>query len=136
MNCELHLSNAQTSSYVASLSVTGCIGAVVGGPFNDRYGRKAAIILISALMAAGWSLMLPLRAMGSAAFLALVASRCLLGLAAGVCNTIIPIYLSEVAPARLRGAMGTSCVLSRTNQQHTRSSAHRDRTLTARLWCL
>ena len=53
------------------------------------------------------------------------------GLAAGVCNTIIPIYLSEVAPARLRGAMGTSCVLSPTPTAHTlirTPRPHSDRT--------
>ncbi|HEY7858990.1 MAG TPA: sugar porter family MFS transporter [Candidatus Nanopelagicales bacterium] len=89
--------------FVVSIALLGsAVGAWFAGPLADRYGRirvmlvAAAVFLVSAIGAglpfAVWDLM----------FWRLVG-----GFAIGAASVIAPTYIAEVAPARLRGRLGS-----------------------------
>lgn len=95
------LNTAQLGLVVSATSI-GCIpGAFVSGWMADRYGRKKVLLLTAVLYLVS--------AVGSGmagSFEALVAYRLVGGLAIGMASTIAPIYISEVAPAGVRGRLG------------------------------
>jgi len=85
----------------ASLSVGAIGGALASTRTNERLGRRrtimvAAVIVIIGTIAATFSPSLGL----------LTVSRLIIGLGIGLSSSTVPTYLSELAPARLRGAMG------------------------------
>lgn len=75
----------------------GCIGT---GPLTDRFGRRPGIVLVGIVFALG-SIFSAL----SPGVDALIASRFLLGLAAGSATQIVPVYIAEVAPPAHRGKL-------------------------------
>ncbi len=85
----------------ASALLTGCIaGAAVGGWFSDRYGRRR-ILMVSAVLFA-------VSALGAALprnLIEFAIARILGGIAIGVASVLAPMYIAEVAPARLRGRL-------------------------------
>ena len=92
--------SAMAMGLVTSAIMIGClIGALLGGRYSDKYGRRNMMI-ISAVM-------LILSAVGcamasNAAWL--IAARFLGGCGMGVLSAVIPIYISEISPAKWRGA--------------------------------
>ncbi|MHB1921001.1 MAG: sugar porter family MFS transporter [Chitinophagaceae bacterium] len=95
------LSNSALGLVVAATSI-GCIpGALIAGRMSDRFGRKKIMILTSLLYIVA--------AIGSAmagGFNQLVEFRFVGGIAIGMASTIIPIYISEIAPPGFRGRLG------------------------------
>lgn len=96
--------NSATQGWVVSSITLGAVlGSVFGGPLSDRFGRKK-VLMLSALCFAissfgqGWSDSLTM----------LILSRLLAGIAVGIANTVTPIYISEMAPAKIRGALTAS----------------------------
>lgn len=80
----------------------GCvIGAAVSGMVVDWLGRKALMIMV-ALLFAVTTVMTGL----APNFESFVLARFLGGLAVGAVSLVAPMYVSEVAPAALRGRMG------------------------------
>lgn len=100
------LSATQLSSAAQGLIVSGVLwgaipGAVMSGPLSDRFGRKRVIIALGFLFTIG--------ALGCAwapTVSVLVFSRIILGVAVGGASGLVPVYLSEIAPARSRGMIG------------------------------
>ena len=85
---------------VASLLLGAAVGAASAGPLSDRLGRRNIIIIAAVLFSIG--------AVGAALSPnvgVLVFFRVVLGLAVGAAALIVPLYLSEVAPTRIRGAI-------------------------------
>lgn len=76
------------------------LGAAVGGPLTDRFGRKPVILAMALLFSVGALL----SALAPNISLLLVA-RVILGVAIGVASMLTPLYLSEMAPAERRGAI-------------------------------
>jgi SP family myo-inositol transporter-like MFS transporter 13 len=76
------------------------IGAILAGLTSDRYGRKLGIYLGCALFIVGAVLQ-------AAAFTVaqMTVGRLVVGLGVGSAAMIIPLYISELAPARFRGRM-------------------------------
>jgi len=77
-------------------------GAGVAGPLSDRLGRRRIILIAAIVFSVG--------AIGAA--LApnvgvLVLFRIVLGVAVGAAALIVPLYLSEVAPTEIRGAVSS-----------------------------
>jgi sugar porter (SP) family MFS transporter len=95
------LSDLQLGLVVGATSI-GCIpGALVSGKLADRYGRKKVLLLTAILYIVA--------ALGSGlagGFASLVVYRLIGGLAIGMASAIAPIYISEVAPAAVRGRLG------------------------------
>jgi len=89
-------------SYSAILATGGIFGALLSGIFARFLGRKKSLVLAGFIFTAASALSallppLPL----------LSACRFALGFAVGIASFIVPLYLSETAPAPIRGSMGT-----------------------------
>ena len=93
---------AATGLAVASVLLGCAVGAFLAGTLADFVGRRrtmlltAVIFLISAFISG---------AAGSAGVF--IAGRLLGGLAIGAASVLAPIYISEVAPARMRGRLSS-----------------------------
>lgn len=88
--------------YSAILATGGIIGALLSGLFARFLGRKKSLVLAGFIFtaASAYSALLPPIAI-------LSACRFALGFAVGTASFIVPLYLSETAPAKIRGSMGT-----------------------------
>ncbi|RXM93167.1 Solute carrier family 2, facilitated glucose transporter member 11 [Acipenser ruthenus] len=100
------------SVIVSVFTLGGFIGSSVGGMLAIRFGRKGALLLNSvfALLA---SLLMGL-SYPTGVFELLIVGRFLIGLNAGIGICVQPLYLGEIAPKSLRGAMamGTSIFIT------------------------
>jgi sugar porter (SP) family MFS transporter len=85
----------------ASLSVGAIVGALLSGRVNERLGRRRTIMVAAVIVIVG-----TVAATFSPTFLLLVISRLVIGLGIGLSSSTVPTYLSELAPAKVRGAMG------------------------------
>lgn len=95
-------SDFEQQSIVASLLVGAVIGALAGGRIADRLGRRRTLVAAGCLYVLG--------GLGSALaqdVWQLVAARSVLGLAVGAASFIAPMYISEIAPSRIRGGLVT-----------------------------
>lgn len=88
----------QTGSAVSGVLFGAIIGSIVIGTLSDKLGRRK-LILFSALVFFVGSLLCAF----SPNFIFLVAARIILGLAVGAASSLIPTYLSELAPSEKRG---------------------------------
>jgi sugar porter (SP) family MFS transporter len=93
--------NPALSGWINSCALIGCLGgAVLAGTLSDRWGRKR-LLLAAALIFGATSL-------GNAAagsLTAFIAWRILGGVAIGLASNLSPMYISEIAPAGLRGRL-------------------------------
>ncbi len=84
-----------------SVVLIGCIlGSSVAGSIADRGGRRITLLISGVIFAVGTVV--------SAIALSedvLLAGRLIVGVAIGFCSVVAPLYISEVAPADVRGAM-------------------------------
>jgi major inositol transporter-like SP family MFS transporter len=103
LNDSLDLNEIEQGTVVSVLLFPGAaLGALFGGPFADRFGRRSALFICAILFLVG--------AVGSALapdFGVMVAARIVLGLGVGAASVICPLYLAEMAPAARRGRMVT-----------------------------
>lgn len=97
-----HLNTAGAEHYSAILATGGVIGALLSGVFARFLGRKKSLVFAGFIfsVASAASALLP-------SFFFLSACRFLLGFGVGIASFITPLYLSETAPAKIRGSMGT-----------------------------
>lgn len=85
---------------VSSVLLGGLVGAAIGGKAADAFGRRAVISATAAFFVVGafWT--------GLASTPEwLIAGRILIGLSIGTVSVAGPLYLSEIAPASIRGAL-------------------------------
>ncbi|XP_038215237.1 solute carrier family 2, facilitated glucose transporter member 1-like isoform X1 [Zerene cesonia] len=99
--------NVLWSSVVSIFIVGGCTGSILGSVLADKMGRKKATIVTSVLSIAGALMFQFCRAANSVEMLIL--GRLLVGLSGGLTTSIVPMYLTELAPLSLTGAMGVAC---------------------------
>ncbi|WP_194777905.1 sugar porter family MFS transporter [Pararhodonellum marinum] len=87
--------------WAASSAIWGCVvGAMVAGYLSDRFGRKKILLLTAILFAVS--------AIGSAlpnSLTLFVMARFVGGLGVGAASMLSPLYISEIAPARIRGTL-------------------------------
>lgn len=84
----------------AAVLMGAVIGAVVIGPMSDRFGRKRLLLLSAVIFFVG--------ALGSGLSNSaelLIISRVILGMAVGSASALVPTYLSELSPAKIRGGV-------------------------------
>jgi hypothetical protein len=98
---------------VSSVLAGAVLGAILGGVLTDRFGRRRLIIMAGIIFTAsavstalaptvGW----------------LIAGRIVCGIAIGVASFISPMYIAELAPAKVRGALVAVNMLARRNLGH------------------
>jgi SP family galactose:H+ symporter-like MFS transporter len=85
---------------VSAMMLGAAAGALGAGWLSATLGRKRSLVLAGALFVAG-----SLLCGGAWSPAALIVARLVLGLAIGVATFTAPLYLAEVAPERIRGAM-------------------------------
>ncbi|CAH2232978.1 jg8295 [Pararge aegeria aegeria] len=99
--------NVLWASIVSMFTIGGCTGSIIGSVIADKFGRKKAAILTNVLSIAGATLFLFCRAANSVEML--IIGRLLVGLSGGLTTSIVPMYVAELSPAALTGAMGVVC---------------------------
>ncbi|CAN1234099.1 Sugar transporter ERD6-like 7 [Linum perenne] len=99
---DLSLSLAEYSVFGSILTFGAMIGAVTSGPLADLLGRKGAMRLSSAFCVAGW-----LAIYFAQGAVALDIGRLATGYGMGVFSYVVPVFISEIAPKNLRGALAT-----------------------------
>ncbi|HZO79541.1 MAG TPA: sugar porter family MFS transporter [Solirubrobacteraceae bacterium] len=85
---------------VAALLLGAMIGAACAGRLSDRLGRRR-LIIIAAIVFTGGALLAAL----APTVAVLIAARFIIGLAVGSAALVVPLYLAEIAPAKIRGAI-------------------------------
>uniref|UniRef100_H0W324 Solute carrier family 2 member 7 n=1 Tax=Cavia porcellus TaxID=10141 RepID=H0W324_CAVPO len=98
------------SCTVSMFPLGGLLGSLGVGLLVDRCGRKGALLINSILA------IIPAILMGvsgvARAFELIIVSRVLVGVCAGMAFNALPMYLGELAPKELRGALGSMVEVS------------------------
>lgn len=94
------LSSSQKSLIVSILSAGTFFGALAAGDVADFVGRRSTVILGCAIFIVGVCLQTASTAIGL-----LVAGRVIAGIGIGFVSAIIILYMSEIAPKKIRGAI-------------------------------
>ncbi|KAI5477346.1 MFS transporter, SP family, arabinose:H+ symporter [Pseudohyphozyma bogoriensis] len=85
---------------VAGLSCGALVGALVGGVYADIVGRKPVLIVGDVCFVLGAVLIC-----ASFSFIQFVVGRVVMGLGVGIASLICTLYLSELAPTKVRGRL-------------------------------
>lgn len=95
---EFTLSSWAEGWLVAALMIGAVMGAAVGGRFSDKYGRKKVLLATAVVF-----IIAPLGMAIAPDTGTLIFFRFVVGLGAGLAAVTLPVFLSELAPARIRG---------------------------------
>ncbi|XP_050237130.1 sugar transporter ERD6-like 7 isoform X1 [Mercurialis annua] len=99
---DLSLSLAEYSVFGSILTFGAMIGAITSGPIADFTGRKGAMRVATVVCVAGW-----LSIYFAKGALALDVGRLATGYGMGVFSYVVPVFIAEIAPKTLRGALTT-----------------------------
>lgn len=97
---QFHLNTAWQEYIVSGVLYGAVVGTILSGPLSRLVGRRMALLVSAIVFIIGAA------ACGlapNAEFL--LVARCFLGLAVGVASFTSPLYLSEVAPKKIRGGL-------------------------------
>lgn len=97
---QFQLTSARIERVVSAVLLGAVIGAAFSGALTDRFGRRKVIIVTAFLFAIG--------AIGSAFainVMMLILFRIMIGIAIGVASYAAPLYISEISPPNVRGAL-------------------------------
>jgi sugar porter (SP) family MFS transporter len=95
------LASESLRGWANSCALLGCLaGAILSGGLSDRLGRRR-LLIAAALLFAGSSVLTG----WAPGFPWFIAFRILGGVAIGMASNLSPMYIAEVAPARIRGRL-------------------------------
>ena len=97
---DFNLPASDKSLITSILSLGTFLGAIIAGDVADFVGRRITIIIGCGIFCVGVALQVASSAIGL-----LVAGRCIAGLGVGFVSAIIILYMSEIAPKKVRGAI-------------------------------
>ncbi|HDY86856.1 MAG TPA: MFS transporter [bacterium] len=93
--------NTHQEGFAVSNLVIGCIvGASFAGTLTDRFGRKKILIFVALFY-----IVSAIYSGFSRTYIDLITARFLGGLAIGMGSVVSPMYISEIAPAKIRGRL-------------------------------
>ena len=94
------LNKIQVGWFTSSALVGAIAGAAISGTLSDKYGRTPILILAAILFF--------ISALGSTIppnFMMLICARLIGGIGVGMASVLAPMYISEVAPPKIRGRL-------------------------------
>nr|XP_012234810.1 PREDICTED: solute carrier family 2, facilitated glucose transporter member 1-like isoform X2 [Linepithema humile] len=97
------------STIVSIFLIGGVSGSLVASWLSDRFGRKGALCVGNICGIVGAILFLLVRTANSIELFLL--GRIIVGLSGGLATSLLPMYMTEIAPLKLRGAVGVLCQL-------------------------
>jgi sugar porter (SP) family MFS transporter len=92
------LSTFHQELVVSVVLVGACVGALSGGRFADRFGRRTMLVFTALVFIAG-----ALICAAAQDVTMLIVGRAIVGLGIGFASSTVPLYISEVSPASARG---------------------------------
>ncbi|CAG7834467.1 unnamed protein product, partial [Allacma fusca] len=93
------------SIVVSIFAIGGMLGGFSGGIIANRFGRKGGLLLNNLIGIGGGCLMGIAKSTDS--YEILILGRFVIGVNCGLNTSLVPMYVSEIAPLTLRGALGT-----------------------------
>ena len=100
--------SAKLQGYLVAIVMVGCfIGAFINGFFADKIGRKKILGILGLVYLIGC-----ICCANSVDIRMLIGSRIINGIACGMANAIVPMYLSEISPKKTRGFFASLYQLS------------------------
>ncbi|XP_052188066.1 sugar transporter ERD6-like 7 isoform X2 [Diospyros lotus] len=97
---DLNLSLAEYSLFGSILTFGAMVGAITSGPIADFIGRKGGMRVSSGFCVAGW-----LAIYFAEGALVLDIGRLATGYGMGAFSYVVPVFVAEIAPKNLRGAL-------------------------------
>jgi SP family galactose:H+ symporter-like MFS transporter len=97
------LSDSTIEWITSAMLIGAVVGAIFGGRLTDRYGRRKMIIIAAFISTFG-----ALYTGAAPSPTHLIIGRSIIGLAVGVSSLAVPLYISEISPTRIRGALVTA----------------------------
>jgi MFS transporter, SP family, galactose:H+ symporter len=97
---EFALSSLYIGIVVSAVLIGAVIGAAIGGDLADHVGRRKMIFVAALIFALG--------AIGTSVtpnIVLLILGRIVVGVAIGIASEVTPLYISEIAPAKMRGSL-------------------------------
>ncbi|EER06837.1 hexose transporter, putative [Perkinsus marinus ATCC 50983] len=91
----------EASLFGSMLNIGAMVGALGGGPLNEKIGRRWSLIGVSPLFALPWLWV----ALATTAW-QLIVARVIMGIALGMSSFTVPTYIGEVSPTKYRGLLG------------------------------
>ncbi len=88
--------------FVSSALMGAIIGVAISGELSDRFGRKPILILSGLLFSVS-----AFGCVVASSFSLLIVARIAGGIGVGIASNVAPLYISEIAPAKIRGALVT-----------------------------
>lgn len=85
---------------VSLLLIGALVGAFLGGGFADILGRRLTMLLTTIVYLIGTFIIVYAESVG-----VLISGRIIIGFAIGVSSVVVPLYLAEVSPPKVRGAL-------------------------------
>lgn len=99
---QLDLNSFTEGLVTSSLTLGAAFGAILGGQFSDKHGRRHAIFYIATLF-----IIATLGSVAAPSATVMVVARFFLGLAVGGASVTVQTYLSEIAPKEKRSRVVT-----------------------------
>lgn len=99
---QFQLTPVETELAVSIVLAGAAIGAGFAGFFGDRYGRRP-VLIVNAILFGVFAVVTGM-ANGLPLFLA---ARFVIGIAVGIASMLTPLYIAELAPPKIRGALVT-----------------------------
>ncbi|CAB4003094.1 solute carrier family 2, facilitated glucose transporter member 1-like [Paramuricea clavata] len=93
------------SAAVSITPIGGLIGAMVGPVLADMFGRKSTLLWNNVIVIIGCIFVFLSHTVTSTGLL--IIGRFIIGINNGIDTVVVPMFLSEISPTHLRGAVGT-----------------------------
>ncbi|KAH7682581.1 Sugar/inositol transporter protein [Dioscorea alata] len=95
--------NTVLQGWVVSSSLAGAtVGSFTGGALADKFGRTKTFMLDAIPLAVGAFLSATAQNIQS-----MMIGRLLAGIGIGISSAVVPLYISEISPTEIRGALGS-----------------------------